>query len=221
MQINGEYRIEAPPHAVWEALNDPEVLGRCIPGCETVEKLTPTDWKAKVVAKVGPVKATFGGSVQLSALDPPHRCTITGQGTGGAAGFAKGQAHVTLTADGAATVLRYELEANVGGKLAQIGSRLIEGTTRKMADEFFSCFAGSIVREEAPVQPQSASAPEAAPMMVAPPVPEPLRHRPSGTEGVTAHGKASQTRWRELAMAGLTGAAAMAALLWLVGAIGR
>lgn len=141
MDMTGEYRIPAPREAVWKALNDPEVLKQCIPGCEELEKKSDTEYAAKVTAKVGPVKAKFGGNVTMSDLDPPSSYTISGEGSGGAAGFAKGGAKVRLTEDGGATVLSYTVNATVGGKLAQIGSRLIDSTAKKMANDFFGKFA--------------------------------------------------------------------------------
>src|SRR5580700_4401617 len=141
MDMTGEYRITAARQKVWEALNDPTILQQCIPGCEEIQKLSDTEWTAKVTAKVGPVKAKFGGKVTLSDLDPPNGYKITGEGTGGAAGFAKGGAVVRLTDDADATKLAYTVQAQVGGKLAQIGSRLIDGASRKMADDFFARFA--------------------------------------------------------------------------------
>ena len=142
MDLTGEYRIPAPRETVWAALNNPDILKACIPGCEELNKTSDTELVAKVVAKIGPVKAAFGGKVTLSDLDPPNGYTITGEGQGGAAGFAKGGAKVRLEpADGgAATVLRYAADAQIGGKLAQIGSRLVEGTAKKLADEFFAAF---------------------------------------------------------------------------------
>jgi carbon monoxide dehydrogenase subunit G len=142
MEMHGELRIPAPRAEVWEKLNDAETLKSCIPGCETVEKTSDTEFAAKVVARVGPVKATFSGKVTLTDLDPPAGYTITGEGTGGVAGFAKGSAKVALDDVGAETVMRYGVQAQVGGKLAQIGSRLIDSTARKYADEFFSRFVG-------------------------------------------------------------------------------
>jgi uncharacterized protein len=145
MEMTGEFRIPARRERVWEALNDPETLKRAIPGCETIEKVTDTQFTARVVAKVGPVRATFGGKVNLSDLDPPKAYTISGEGTGGVAGFAKGSAKVNLDEeDGETTLLRYAVQAHVGGKLAQIGSRLIDATSRKMADDFFNRFAETI-----------------------------------------------------------------------------
>ena len=142
MEMHGELRIPAPRQEVWEKLNDPETLKACIPGCESVDKVSDTEFTAKVVARVGPVKASFSGKVMLTDLDPPAGYTISGEGTGGVAGFAKGSAKVALDDAGNETVLRYGVQAQVGGKLAQIGSRLIDATSRKMADEFFSRFVG-------------------------------------------------------------------------------
>jgi len=142
MEMHGELRIPAPRAEVWAKLNDPETLKNCIPGCETVEKLSDTEFTAKVVARVGPVRASFSGKVTLTDLDPPSSYTITGEGTGGVAGFAKGSAKVALDDAGSETVLRYGVHAQVGGKLAQIGSRLIDATSRKMADDFFNRFVG-------------------------------------------------------------------------------
>lgn len=140
MDLSGEYRIRASRAAVWDALNDPDVLRRCIPGCKELEKSSDTEMSATVVAKIGPVKATFKGAVTLENLNPPESYTIVGEGKGGVAGFAKGAADVSLAEDGEETVLTYEVKAQVGGKLAQLGSRLIVSTSRKMADEFFSSF---------------------------------------------------------------------------------
>ena len=144
MEMNGERRIPAPREQVWERLNDPETLKLCIPGCETIDKLSDTEFTAKVTARVGPVKATFNGKVRLTDLDPPSGYTISGEGTGGVAGFAKGAATVALTEEGGETVLRYGVQAQVGGKLAQIGSRLVDGVARKFADEFFTKFVAAM-----------------------------------------------------------------------------
>lgn len=141
MDMTGEYRIPASREAVWKALNDIDVLKQCIPGCDEIEKKSDTEFSAKVTAKVGPVKAKFGGNVTMSDLDPPNGYTISGEGAGGAAGFAKGGAKVALTEDGGETVLSYTVNATVGGKLAQIGSRLIDSTAKKMANQFFAKFA--------------------------------------------------------------------------------
>ena len=144
MDISGEFRIPAERERVWAALNDPEVLRVCIPGCEALEKLSDEHFAAEVRAKIGPVNAKFASEIRLSNLSPPQSYTITGEGKGGAAGFGKGAADVTLEADGAETVLRYQAELQVGGKLAQIGSRLVAGATRKMAKGFFSRLVESL-----------------------------------------------------------------------------
>lgn len=148
MDMTGEYRIAAPRAKVWAALNDAEILRQSIPGCDEIEKTSETSFTAKVTAKVGPVKASFGGKVTLSDMDPPNGYTITGEGSGGVAGFAKGGAKVGLVDDDAGTLLTYSVDAQVGGKLAQIGSRLIDGTARKMAEEFFTRFAALVAEGE-------------------------------------------------------------------------
>jgi uncharacterized protein len=140
MDLVGEYRLLAGRGVVWSALNDADVLRRCIPGCQSLEKLSDREMSATVVAKIGPVKATFKGAVTLENMVPPESYTIVGEGKGGVAGFAKGSADVSLAEDGDATVLSYSVKAQVGGKLAQLGSRLIVSTSRKMADEFFGKF---------------------------------------------------------------------------------
>jgi len=161
MEMTGEFRIPAPRQRVWEALNDPEILKQSIPGCQTLEKVSDTEFDGKVVASVGPVRATFGGKVTLSDLDPPQRYTISGEGSGGVAGFAKGGAKVNLAEDGGATVLHYEVQAQVGGKLAQVGSRLIDGVARKMANDFFARFAAAVAPEAAGRMEREAAAPVA------------------------------------------------------------
>ncbi len=143
--IEGEERIAAPIQKVWEALNDPDVLRESIPGCQSLEKKSDTELAATVVLKIGPIKATFRGEVTLSNLNPPHSYTIQGEGKGGIAGFAKGGADVTLSEDGAdTTVLKYAAKADVGGKIAQLGSRLIDSTSRKLAGQFFSTFGAKV-----------------------------------------------------------------------------
>ncbi len=144
MDMSGEQRIEAPVEKVWAALNDPEILKASIPGCESLEMSSPTQMSATVTLKIGPVKAKFNGEVELTNLNPPHSYTIVGEGKGGIAGFAKGGADVTLTGDGDATVLTYTAKADVGGKIAQLGSRLIDSTSKKLAGQFFTRF-GEIV----------------------------------------------------------------------------
>lgn len=165
MEMSGEYTIPAPREKVWEALNDPEVLKQCIDGCQSLEQMSDTEFQAKVTAKVGPVKATFNGKVNLSDIDPPNGYTISGEGQGGVAGFAKGGAEVRLSGEGNETVLNYEANAEVGGKLASVGSRLVLGVAKKTADDFFSKFSdivgGGEEAAEAPAAPAEA-APEPA-----------------------------------------------------------
>jgi len=145
MKMTGEYVLAASRADVWAALNDPEVLKECIPGCETIEKTSDTEMNATVKMKVGPVSAKFKGKVTLSDLNPPTSYTISGEGSGGAAGFAKGGARVTLSdAPQGGTVLSYDVDAQVGGKIAQIGQRLIDQTAKKLADEFFAAFANRV-----------------------------------------------------------------------------
>lgn len=179
MELSGEYRIPASRERVWEALNDPAILQLAIPGCEAMEKTGENGYAATVTLKVGPVKAKFKGAVTLSDLDPPSSYTISGEGKGGAAGFARGSARVTLTEDGSETVLAYVVDANVGGKLAQIGSRLIDGAAKKLADEFFTKFAEAASEAGPPVavpEAAEASAEEVTPPT--PPVPEKLELPP-------------------------------------------
>ena len=154
MQMNDSQRIPAPKDKVWAALNDPEVLKKCIPGCQSLEMSSPTDMTATVVFRVGPVKATFGGKVTLSDLDPPNSYRISGEGSGGVAGFAKGGATVRLESESPdMTILHYDVDAQIGGKLAQLGQRLIDSTANKLAGEFFAAF-GEVVggTAEAPVE---------------------------------------------------------------------
>jgi len=141
MDINGEFEIPASRQRVWEALNDPEVLGQCIPGCESIELVSDTEMVAKMKAKIGPVKARFESHIRLSNLKPPESYTISGEGKGGPAGFGKGSADVTLTETDSITTLHYIAALQVGGKLAQIGSRLVGGAARKIANDFFGKFA--------------------------------------------------------------------------------
>ena len=140
MDITGEYRVPLPREAVFEALNDPDVLGRCIPGCRTLEQVGEHEFDADVVAKVGPVKARFRTRISVSNLNPPESYTLSGEGRGGAAGFASGSADVSLEAADGETVLRYAARIRPGGKIAQVGSRLIGGTARKIGTDFFSRF---------------------------------------------------------------------------------
>ncbi|MBS9477979.1 SRPBCC family protein [Ancylobacter radicis] len=141
MDLTGSQRIEAPREEVWRALNDAEILRQCIPGCQELVQTSPTEFTAKVVLKIGPVKAAFAGAVTLSDLEPPTAYRIYGEGQGGVAGFAKGGAKVWLIEEEGVTILNYEAQAKVGGKIAQLGARLIEGTSKKLAGEFFGAFA--------------------------------------------------------------------------------
>jgi carbon monoxide dehydrogenase subunit G len=141
MEMKGEYTIPVPRPLVWAALNDVEVLKAAIPGCDSITRLSDTEIEATVTAKVGPVKASFKGLVTLSDIDPPNGYTIRGEGKGGAAGFARGGAKVHLADAPGGTLLSYEVDASVGGKLAQIGGRLIDSTAKKLADEFFATFS--------------------------------------------------------------------------------
>ncbi|MBX3575054.1 MAG: carbon monoxide dehydrogenase subunit G [Mesorhizobium sp.] len=142
--IEGSERIAAPVEKVWAGLNDAEMLKACIPGCESLSKNSDTDLAATVVLKIGPIKATFQGEVKLLNLNPPHSYTISGEGKGGIAGFAKGGADVTLAPDGDGTLLTYAAKADVGGKIAQLGSRLIDSTAKKLAGQFFTSFAAKV-----------------------------------------------------------------------------
>lgn len=145
MQMKDSQSILASREAVWAALNDPEVLKQCIPGCQELDMTSPTEMTAKVVIKVGPVKAAFGGKVTLSDIDPPNGYRISGEGSGGVAGFAKGGAAITLESVGEnETILHYQVDSQIGGKLAQLGGRLIDSTAKKLAAEFFTKF-GAIV----------------------------------------------------------------------------
>ena len=145
MQMNDSQRIPASKAKVWAALNDPDILKRCIPGCQSLEMSSPTEMTATVVLKVGPVKATFGGKVTLTDIEAPTSYRIVGEGAGGVAGFAKGGASVRLQEESPdVTILHYEADAQIGGKLAQLGSRLIDSTSRKLAANFFESFAALV-----------------------------------------------------------------------------
>ena len=140
MEMNGEHRIKASKQAVWDSLNDPEILKKSIPGCESIEKTSENELIAKVKAKIGPVSAKFTGKVTLSNIEPPNSYTISGEGQGGPAGFGKGSADVLLTEEENITILKFSAKAQVGGKLAQIGTRLVDGAAKKLAGQFFDNF---------------------------------------------------------------------------------
>lgn len=164
MKMTGSYEIAADRETVWAALNDPEILRECIPGCDSLEMTAENELTAAVTAKVGPVKAKFTGVVELKDLNPPESYRIEGSGKGGAAGFAKGGADVRLAESAGGTTLTYEADAQVGGKLAQIGARLIDGTAKKMADQFFGAFsekvAGGAASGDAAVEAQREAPPD-------------------------------------------------------------
>ena len=175
MKMTDDIRIEATREQVFAALNDPDILRQAIPGCQELEQTTATELTATVQAKVGPVKAKFQGAVTLSDINPPESYTISGEGKGGGAGFAKGMAKVSLAEDGTGTILSYDVDAEVGGKLAQVGGRLIEGTSKKLAGEFFETFSGLVGSSEAASdaaasEPASSPAPAAAPAPSDPPL---------------------------------------------------
>lgn len=160
MQMKGEQLLSAPVERVWAALNDPGFLRDCVPGCESLERVTDTEYRAQLVAAIGPVKAKFAGKLVLSDLDPPRSYRIAFEGAGGAAGFAKGGAEVALAAEGSGTRLTYLANAHVGGKLAQVGSRLVDGVAAKMAGDFFARFRDKLGAEApASAVPAQAAAP--------------------------------------------------------------
>ena len=154
MELKSEYKINASRRSVFAALNDPEILRQCIPGCESLEKESDTEMTATVALKIGPVKAKFKGKVELSNLVPPESYSISGEGAGGAAGFAKGGAHVKLVEDGSGTLLQYEVKADVGGRIAQLGGRLIDSTARTLSGKFFKRFGDLVESGEEAGQPE-------------------------------------------------------------------
>lgn len=144
MNMTGEYQLPASPETVWQKLNDPETLKASIPGCEQLDKVSDTEFQAMATVKIGPVKAKFKGKVHLSDLNPPNGYKISGEGDGGVAGFAKGGATVALLPKDGGTLLTYTVEAQIGGKLAQLGQRLVNGAAKKVADDFFKNFAAAV-----------------------------------------------------------------------------
>ena len=161
MEMTSTRVVDAPPDKVWAALNDPAVLKDAVPGCESLERVSDHEWRAVVATRVGPVSARFNGKMTIADSDPPNGYTLKFEGQGGAAGFANGEARVALApADGGKTALTYTAKAQVGGKLAQIGSRLIDGAAAKMADDFFARFA-NVLAPPAPVAAGDASTPAA------------------------------------------------------------
>jgi len=168
VDMTGERRIPAPRQTVWEALNDTEVLRVSIPGCETLERLDGDQMKATAAVKIGPISARFSGKVQLTDIDPPNSYRIGGEGQGGAAGFAKGGANVALQDDPDGTLLTYQVNAQVGGKLAQLGARLIDASAKQMADQFFDRFSKQVQARVPAVAEETAGHPMAEPVAVAP-----------------------------------------------------
>ena len=162
MELTSQERIAAPRAQVWQALNDPEILKACIPGCESIEMLSPTEMKARVALKLGPIKANFAGQVILSNIDPPNGYTISGEGSGGSAGGAKGSAEVRLTPDGEGSLLTYRVTSQVTGKIAQLGARLVDSAAQKLAGDFFSKFNQVVQEMVAPTNQSSAASPAAA-----------------------------------------------------------
>ena len=167
MEMTSSRVVPAPPEVVWAALNDPEALKACLPGCESLELVGDNEWRATLAAKVGPVSARFSGTMRMTDSHPPSGYTLKFEGQGGAAGFANGEARVTLApSDGGHTLLAYAVHAQVGGKLAQIGSRLIDGAAAKLAEDFFARFSERVAPSaaavaEAPMVPMAAGrAPE-------------------------------------------------------------
>ena len=148
MDIKGEQRIHATQEKVWEALNNPDILCLCLPGCESLEETDSNSFEAIIVTKIGPVKAKFKGAVTLSEIDSPNSYVLTGEGKGGPAGFIKGGAKVVLKSEGKSTILTYDATAKVGGKIAQVGSRLVDMAARKMAEDFFAKFCDVVGEPE-------------------------------------------------------------------------
>jgi carbon monoxide dehydrogenase subunit G len=144
MTMTGEVQLPASREIVWDKLNDPDVLKGCVPGCEQFERIAENEFQAVATTKIGPVKAKFKGKVRLSDLDPPNGYKISGEGEGGVAGFAKGGASVVLTDKDGGTLLTYNVEAQIGGKIAQLGQRLVVGAAKKVADDFFAKFADAV-----------------------------------------------------------------------------
>ena len=158
MEMSGEQHIPLPQQRVWEALNDPEILKACIPGCESIDRVSENEYKVAMTASVGPVKAKFAGKLLLSDINPPNSYLLAFEGSGGAAGFGKGSAQVSLAPESGGTLLTYKAQASVGGKLAQIGSRLIDGVARKMSDDFFIRFNKTVAPADESAIPATAAA---------------------------------------------------------------
>ncbi len=178
MEILGQQLISASRQKVWEALNDPVVLKQCLPGCESVERVTPDEFRVVIKTAIGPLKARFQGSLKLAEAREPEFCVMQFEGQGGAVGFGKGTATVTLKESAKCTELSYEAKAQIGGKLAQVGSRLIDSVAKKMADDFFKAFQISL----APEATSSDAMPEKTRVATS-------FHSPSGLSAQTQHPK--------------------------------
>lgn len=163
MELTGDMQIAAPRDKVWDALNDPDILARCIPGCEALEVTGPNEKKARVMVKVGPVRTRFTGHVRMDRVRPREGCTLQFEGSGGAAGMASGQSEVELADQDGGTRLRYNVQASVGGKLGQVGGRMIDAAARQMADQFFAAFNKQVGEPPAAAEPQAEAALAAAP----------------------------------------------------------
>ena len=209
MDLTGEHRINAPRAVVWAGLNDPDTLKQSIDAVEEITRVSDSEFDALAVVKVGPVKAKFKGKITLSDIDPPNGYTITGEGQGGAAGFAKGSAKVNLEEADGGTLLKYTVNAQIGGKLAQIGSRLIDGAARKYADEFFAAF-GAVVEARAP-----AAAPAEIPIPIAPESPVELA---AGAEPAMAPTAIPPTASGDASSKGLPPVAWIGGLIVVIGA---
>lgn len=163
MEMSGEQHIPLPQQRVWEALNDPEILKACIPGCESIDRVSENEYKVAMTAAVGPVKAKFSGKLLLADMNPPNSYSLAFEGSGGAAGFGKGSAQVSLAPESGGTLLTYKATASVGGKLAQIGSRLIDGVAKKMSDDFFIRFNKTVAPAEISAGAASTAQPGSTP----------------------------------------------------------
>lgn len=155
MELTGQQHISAARQKVWDALNDPAILARCVPGCERIDKVSDNEMHASVLLKIGPVRARFAGKIVMSDVQAPSSCVLSFEGAGGAAGFARGCSQVTLTEGSDGTALQYTVDASVGGKLGQIGGRLIDSSAKKMADEFFTAFNAVLTDSAAPTPASS------------------------------------------------------------------
>lgn len=161
--MRGEYQIAAGRETVWAALNDPSILQSCLEGCESFDKISDTDFKAKMTTKVGPIRTKFACTIQLSDLDPPNAYTLSGQGDGGASGYARGTVKVSLTESDGATVLSYAVDASLRGKIGQMGARVVDNVARSMADKFFGKLSAMVVDESASEDPEIAGPEDSTP----------------------------------------------------------